>query len=34
MAAALEEVLEEVLEEEQSLTSRYTNLEFFEIILI
>ena len=33
MAAALEEVLEEVLEEE-SLASRYAYLETFEIILI
>ena len=33
MAAALEEVLEEVLEEEQSLASRYANLECFEILI-
>ena len=33
MAAALEEVLEEVLEEE-SLASRYANLETFEIIIL
>ena len=33
MAAALEEALEEVLEEE-SLASRYANLENFEIMVI